>query len=350
MRVCIVTVYNSENCGSVLQAYALGAKLRELGCEVKYLKRGKKGTGASAVSVMKVIAKSLITFNFGNISLKLKFHHQCRIDEKIFDTIGVQEMDGIDFVILGSDTIWQLENDYFCRNMTKYWGLNFSCDNILSYAPSVDGTLVESFLDDERVRNALESMQAISVRDEYSRQVLSNVTSKPIELVCDPTLLHKCEFYRGIQRECNINDFILLYAFRNFCSKAQIDEIISFARKTGKKLVSFGVYRKWCDICVPFDSFAMPAYFEKADYVITNTFHGTVFSILYLKRFADFALNSCKVKELLTQFELEGHMVDASKNVQDVLEKQVNSKLLEKRIDSIRNSSIEYLKKNLCID
>lgn len=347
MKVCVVTVYNSENCGSILQAYALGEKIKALGHEVCYLQRDIKGTGASTKAVMKIIAKAIGTGNFGNVPLKLKFHWQCREDQKRFRVITPEEARDVDCFVLGSDTIWKLGNEYFYKHLNRYWGLDLPAGKCISYAPSVDGTPEDMYAKEPRVKQALEQMQAISVRDTYSRNTLAPLTKKPIELVCDPTMLHTRDFYQRIQRDCTEENFILLYAFRDFCTKKQREDIIRYAKKTGKKLVSFGVYRKWCDVSVPFDAFVMPAYFEKADCVITNTFHGTVFSLIYGKRFANYAVKSSKVVELLRQFDCEMQMVKAENPVDAVLERQMDRIHIQKCLVQQRESSGDYLTRAL---
>ena len=348
MKICIVSVYNSENCGSFLQAYALGKKIEQLGHEVCYLERKIKGIGTLTIPVMKVLAKSIITGNFGNASLKLKFHRNCKKDVKNFRTISFKEaMESVDCFILGSDTVWYLDNKYFFENKEKYWGTIFKGKKVISYAPSMNDTKITTIRKSDFVIDALKNISAISVRDEYSKKLISSETNKDITIVCDPTLLHEIDFYKSIQKKCDYKDFILIYAFRDFCSKAQQESIIRYAKKHNKKIISFGVNRSWCDISVPFDNLSLTSYFENADYVLTNTFHGTIFSILYKKQFVDFGKNSRKVCELLNQFKLVDRNVNKEENIDELLETNIMFEEVDKILKLIRESSIKYLRHSL---
>lgn len=348
MKVCIVTVYNSENCGSFLQAYALGKKIEELGHEVSYLKRDIKGTGASSIAVMKVIAKSMINRNFKNISLKLKFHKDCKETVKVFNEISKEdEIKSIDCFILGSDTIWYLDNSYFKKNYKKYWGIEFNNKKVISYAPSLNNTSEITIKNSNFIKPALDNLSSISVRDNYSKELLSKFTDKEINIVCDPTLLHNKEFYKKFQKECIYDNFILIYAFREFCSEQQCAAIKEYALKNNKKLISFGVYREWCDISVPFDNLAFTSYYEKAFYVITNTFHGTIFSIMYNKQFIDFAKDSKKVVEILKQFNLSQRNIDKNDNIDDILKSKIDYNEINIKLNNLKEASINYIKSSL---
>lgn len=347
MKICIVTVYNSENCGSVLQAYALGKKLTCMGHSVCYLYREKKGTGASTIKVSLVILKSLIKGNVENARLKWLFHKKCSNDEKEFNTVGLHEIGDADAIILGSDTIWQLNNQYFNSRFSRFWGLDFAGKTVISYAPSINDTRESLFVNNSMVSNALEKMSAISVRDVYSKQILEKCSKKQIQIVCDPTMLLSISDYHEVQRECPLDtDFILIYAFRDFCSPEDINEIKQYAQKRHCKLVSFGVARKWCDISVPFDTFAMPAYYEKASYIITNTFHGNVFSLIYSKVFINFS-TSKKVLELLRQFSLEDRSRDKDIPIPVVLDTPVDFESVSEKISELKKQSVCFLETSL---
>ena len=347
MRICIVTVYNSENCGSVLQAYALGKKLSSMGHSVRYLYREKNGTGASTTKVGLVILKSLLRGNVENARLKWLFHKQCLNDAKRFNTLSMRDTKDVEAFILGSDTIWQLSNQYFNSRFSRYWGLDFVGRKVISYAPSINDAKEALFANNTMVYNALENLSAISVRDAYSKRVLEKCTEKAIRIVCDPTMLLSIDDYHEVERECPIDtDFILVYAFRDFCPPEDIKELKEYAEKHHCKLVSFGVARKWCDISVPFDTFAMPAYYEKASYVITNTFHGNVFSLIYSRVFLNYSTSN-KVSELLNQFSLGDRTRSDGTPISYVLDSSIDYATVSEKMDELRVKSIEFLENAL---
>lgn len=330
-----MTVYNSANCGSFLQAFAMGCKLREMGHEVFYLKRDLKGTSASTAATGKVLAKALATGNVRNIPLKLRFQRQLMKDLRFFPTVHTpDELSDMDYFILGSDTIWRLDGAEFRSGMWRYWGLEFPGHKVVAYAPSVDGTPAEVFSQYTEVQTALRRMKAIGVRDHYTASVVEECApGRRVSLVCDPTMLYDPSFYAGIQRPCGYEDFVLVYAFRRFCSGDEVARIRESARQRGKRLVSFGTYRSWCDINVAFDVLALPAFFEAADSVVSNTFHGSVFSILYQKQFKNYAKDSRKVFELLQYFGISDGEIDYSS--------------VQRTLEALRESSLAFLRANV---
>ena len=80
--------------------------------------------------------------------------------------------------------------------------------------------------------------------------------------------------------------YVLIYAYHGFMnSKQEVNAIKSFAKKNGLRIISCGYYHSWCDENVNADPKEFLEMFIHASYIITDTFHGTVFSIINKKRF-----------------------------------------------------------------
>lgn len=346
MKVCIVTLYRARNCGTFLQAYALGEKIKQLGHEVVYMrptfKRRLRYLRLNLFSYLSAIKRRSMKV----LLLSIHFNHRSRLDRHRFRE--VYRAKDADRFVLGSDTIWQLNRAPGSEYLNRFFGLAYPGDKTFSYAPSANGSSEEIFRNDSRLYHALKRMRDISVRDESTRRLVQSITGRQAQLVCDPVLLHDTEFYRSIQRPCRHRGFILLYTFgMSDFTDARIREIRSFARDHGAKLISFGVERKWCDLSLPYDSLAMPAYYEQADYVITNTFHGTVFSLLYGKQFVNLATRKAKVLDLLSYFGLSERTLAPEGSIVQILNRRIDQADLKKRIEDLRASSISYLQRNL---
>lgn len=342
MKVCIVTIHKAQNCGAYLQAYALGEKIKELGHDVVYLYQPFSPKGL-IVSIL----IGLKRFDIKRISLRLRHFFNAMRDQHHFKE--VRNVQDVDRFVLGSDVIWSIQSQYIQKNFARYFGTSLPGEKTFSYAPSCDNTVVEDFYNDPRVKPAFQRMRDISVRDERSKAIVAEVSGRSVELVCDPVLLHDASFYHEVQKPCPHKNFILVYALNpdGFCNEKRIREIQEFAKKHKKKLICFGLNYTWCDLCVPHDYFAMNAYFEAADYVITNTFHGTIFSILNHKRFVEFSRQKLKVVQLMEQLGLYDRVIQPETTVEEILERELDHEDLDKRIAVLRKNSIEYLKRNL---
>lgn len=121
MKVCIVTVYNSENCGSYWQAFALCSYLKQGGCDVSFMKRKRKGTSHSIVYVGRQTLKWILK---GEIEkAKAQVQQYWAFNESIKKFKIVDEIDAnFDLCIIGSDTLWNLEDQYFEDNRAIFFG------------------------------------------------------------------------------------------------------------------------------------------------------------------------------------------------------------------------------------
>ena len=107
MNVCIVTVYNSENCGSFWQAYALGKYIEMMGHNVTYLKRSCIGTSHDIRKTIEFSVKATVKGRIGRVRRYIRTY---RSFEKAIQNFPVREdiESDVDYVIYGSDTIWEL--------------------------------------------------------------------------------------------------------------------------------------------------------------------------------------------------------------------------------------------------
>ena len=93
-----------------------------------------------------------------------------------------------------------------------------------------------------------------------------------------------------------IRKCIAVYTYSNrICDKDEINAIKLFAHNYGLKTIGVGMYQIWCDENVLGEPFEIVGYL-KVEYVVTDDFHGSVFSIKYKKRFATFVRESNRNK------------------------------------------------------
>ena len=344
MKVCIVTMHKAQNCGAYMQSYALGEKIKELGHEVVYLYQP-----FSVPLLIKTLYTAVMEFDLKQVSLILRYLPNALRDVRHFKE--VRDVQDVDRFVLGSDIIWNIHSKYIQKNFNRYFGVSFPGEKVFSYAPCCANSDPELFRREKRIAPALTRMRDISVRDTHSLDIISEASNRPVELVCDPVLLHDAAFYRKAQRPCPHKDFILVYAFhafrQGFCGEKRIQEIKEFAKKHNKKLISFGQNYSWCDLCVPYDYFGMNAYFEAADYVITNTFHGSIFAILNHKKFVEFSRKKLKVVQLMEQLGLYDRVLQPEAPVAEILERELDHEALDARLHALRESSTAYLRRNL---
>ncbi len=343
-KVYIVTVFNSLNSGSFLQATSLYKAISGMGYDVSFLDTGArnlwKRAGIEALFMLKKLNFKAAVGKFSQASKltnELKSYKVVKL-ENLVDT-----PDSV--YVLGSDEIWNVAR----ADMAKYpifWGIGLPLERCISYAPSINTSKEEHVKKYDFVKESLEHLFAISVRDHHSYETLRTVTDREITEVCDPTLLLKEDSYYELKSDRKLDNYILVYIYAKLFKDEDIQELRRFAKDKNKKLVAFGSNFSWCDVNVNGAPWDFLSYIEGADYVCTGTFHGTLFSSLFRKNFVVVGGNNRKVNELLNRFGLSDRKVNAT-NMRQVFETEYDRDKLTETIAAMRESGLNYLKENI---
>lgn len=343
-KVYVVTVYNSLNSGSFLQATSLYKAIEGLGYDVAFLDTGARNLWKRAFLEFLFMIKNR---NFGSAFGKFKQARALTNELNNFKVVKINDLEDCDdkVFVLGSDEIWNVAR----RDMAEYpvfWGEGLPLGKCFSYAPSINTAREEHVKKYNFVRNALENLFAISVRDHHSYEVLKALTDRDILEVCDPTLLIEPKEYYELKAQNKFSDYILIYLYAKRFSDEDVEAIRKFAKEKNKKLVAFGSNFRWCDMNVNGTPWDFISYIEGADYVCTGTFHGTLFSALFGKNFAVIGQKSNKVTELLERFNLSDRVAD-SKSINRILETDYDRSELASTISQMREIGLQYLADNI---
>lgn len=353
MKIGIITYYDVINYGAVLLAYAMKHTLENLGYEVVFLQY--EDVRKSHVQKKNII-KKIRGLTPGAMKLKRKSLEKttkfCEFKKKNI-VLGEQytRQQNLDLVIVGSDQIFDCKYDF---NKFQF-AIDSSCDAVISYAPSfgefkeVD---LESFGKKEILIEALNRFEHHSARDLNTQRLLERITGKKPPRVLDPVLLYGFEDEKNIWNEKLINEpYLLIYTWGGTTTSVEFKEaVIYFSRKHNLKTVSVGDYRPWCDIdysaASPIEFFEL---YQHCNMVITNMFHGTIFSIINEKPFYSLVMphNENKLKDLLYYLNLENQIVDKLDELKQLDIPSINYGELKKYLDNEKEKSSEYLEKAL---
>lgn len=350
MKICIVTVYDSINCGSYWQAFVLGHVLEKKGHTVLYLKRAHQNSSNSIRYQMITYIKRCIAFGTKDANTGIKNFIEFRRLHKMFKTITADDALGdkdVEAIILGSDTIWDMEEYYFSENFPVYWGEIFFNKTILPYAASCGNTKgIDESLKDRMIR-CINSWNKIGVRDNSTRELILPFTDRTINVVLDPTLLLKKEQYSEIAHlgdRDHKGKYLLLYIF-NKIPDAVAKEIRNFAETKGLTIValthSFGIG----EVRANNHPHAFINAFYYADYVITDTFHGTAFSINFNKQFLVIDEGKNKIHEMLQSLNLEERLwnVEDLSQIYNLSRLTIDYSVVNRCLEKNREKSYQFL-------
>ena len=359
----ILTEHRARNFGSCLQVYALQEYLASRGVDVKILDYRPRAIEESfgvfiwdLYNNAKHNVKDLISFFIKTIvfapqrykreqNFKQFRDQYFKLSDKSYDDESIYQMnEQFDYYFYGSDQIW---NPVITQGLNKaYFADMFSKDAIhASYAASIGLDHLNN--QEEEFKKYLKNFNYFSVREETAKELLSPLTDKDIEIVLDPTLLVDKNTWEAMVHKTNQKEkFILVYSLK------VDDNLIEYTKKLSKeknmKVIFFDLKKRYGNNCES-DFSANPAdfvsYLNDANYVVTNSFHGTVFSIIFKKQFicVPMAKTSSRMLDLLKKLGLSHRVIDNCKNIDESIDyTEVDSKL-----DSLRESSRNYISKVL---
>ena len=357
----IITHYHISNHGAMLQLQALIHVLRSLDVEAKALRFEKsfdfideETRNKYRISLRSIpfFVKFLIEnglrkswFNFLKVRKFNRFKKNSRIIGEYYSL--AKDLDG---VIVGSDEVFALHTG----PTPVFFGHACPTDNVFAYAASFGPTNYE---DIERlhcipfVKSGLENMKAISVRDNNTGAIVEKLTGKKPLKVCDPVILY------GYQKEIedfgtlNHQPYLLIYAYdNNMNDPTEVDMIKTFAKKHGLKIVAPGFYHSWCDEMVNAGPIEILRYFKNADFIVTDTFHGSVMSLITNRNFAVITRNNKnKLVNLLDEYGQVGRILSEDVTLDSLYEHPIDYTTVNNEMDKRRKESLEYLSLSLTL-
>lgn len=339
-KVAIITVQNSLNYGAYLQAYALSKTCSEINKNTYFINTKAR---KPYKETFKQIVKALLNFNFKKIGYELTLIKKYKKAWKEFKIISPKDIDKEDICITGSDEIWNISRKEML-NFPIFFGIGVNTNNIVSYAPSCNTTSIELFKKNPQLIEALKKFKAISVRDNHTKDVVSELIGKDIIKVLDPTLLKTKDYYKTKEKIVDINGkYILVYSYSDDIKPDEVKQIKEYATKNDLKLVAVGLHLNWCDINIAASPMEFLGLVDKAEKIITSTFHGTIFSFIYRKNFIVYPGNKNKVLNFLEDWNLQDRSTKIKKFT-DIVEEEINYDIIESKINKEIEKSKQYIK------
>ena len=350
----IITFHCVPNYGAVLQAYALSTVLKKYFDDVKIIDYRPLILLDEYAVINTFSAKSILYSLFSARQFKKKLNKFQSFRDKYLDltnqldAVSDSNCDGED-VFLGSDQIW---NANITGGLDEvYFGIlkNVHFDRCISYAASVGkSTLTE--LEQNMMKKYLENIDCISVRENEAKELLADYTSKTIEVVLDPTLLlTKNEWEKLVVHTKKIK-YVLFYSLNGY------DEAEILAKKTARYFnlplieISGGrksLIKKNHEVIYTAGPIELISLIHDADFVVTDSFHGTVFSILFERSFVTFPhkTRGGRIKNILDKTNLNRRLTTCFNKT--IVNEKIDWVSVNERLIAERNNSIKFIEQSL---
>lgn len=361
LKVKMLTFHNAENYGATLQAYALKETLKKLGTSPSFVNYENKAILADYKLIRTNSLKSFFSslwFLPRNLKRKRSFKS---FSDRYLDTnskkyTGIsqitQDIEDKDVFVAGSDQIW---NPVLTSGLSDIYTLNFETDKNIKrviYGASLgNDELLQKHAVDFKTKTS--NLDFISVREQSIIKSLQDICGKKVEQVIDPTLLlDKREWDKLLSNNSCVDlkdkKYILVYTLFESDEVTNIANYIS--KITGFKVVHFRKYNAYNNEYMNLYSKGPIDFvnaFKNAEYVITNSFHGTVFSIIYEKKFYSVLpiTRAGRIKDLLETLNLDSRIIENIENIN--IDENLDYTFAKEKIEEMRKHSIEYLKKGV---
>lgn len=365
MRIGIITFHWANNYGAVIQSYASRRYLETLGHEVQILNYSPTPTTSRFSLVKQLLGRSpkACIDKWIRLAWKRRFNiyrkdKLCLFGTPVNDKAGLEHLaQNLDILITGSDQVWNpvLLDEWKCFDA---YLLNFGPPTVkrVSYAASLGHSSMDTIAPwKETMSSLLRQMDAISVREKTGEAIVKElIKGIDVEVVGDPTLLlnaddYRREFSRPWKKLPKTFSYIL--HGQDQSAKVVISQVAAY----------FGASVPLCNLT---DTTVRNGYvrpspdewlqrIDQAECVVTNSFHATVFCLLFHTPFIVLpvtgswsAMNS-RVIELLAKTGLLDRLVDPeqAQDINPVLRRQIDWQIVDQEMMQLRETGESFLLK-----
>ena len=353
-KIGILTLPVTTNYGGILQLYALYQMLSNLGFPVCYIQRRWNSNSYSLIhKIKRFLYQKIVIRRFNNFIASFILSRTA-----IVDTPEKMEAIASDFstIIVGSDQVWRIKN-------TKGVGLNYFLDFLLdedtkriAYAASFGVEYWEEASSEitKKVGILLKRFDAISVREKSGVEICQKIFDTNAIQLLDPTLLLSSEDYiQNLSLRYKKSSVKILGVYLLDESHSKLSIIKKFAAKYRYKIIflnkaSFWVGKHINEDLVKRNVTSWLSLLYNSDYIITDSFHGTVFSIIFRKNFYTFCNDergTTRMESLLNLFHIPMNRLITPNIEGNLIDSDIDFDKLESIWEYERKKSISFLLK-----
>ena len=368
MKVGILSMQQIDNFGSLLQSYALKTTIEKLGNEVEFIDIKKRDDDYKLLGNYKqeyheerekdgLLGKisKIDRYTLNRLKIKRKNKEQgSAFDEFRKEHLNIDKKSRhYDLCVIGSDEVFNCLNSGAWGFTSQLFGNVPEANKVITYAASCGSTKYEELPEKVagKIRKSFENVATFSVRDENTHKFVGKLTDKLIDDNLDPVLIYNfdCEVEQAALPKMP-KHYCVVYSYYNRIHTAkEINAIKGFCKRHKLTPIAIGAPQFWIKdyiVCSPFQCLRI---FKEADFVITDTFHGTIFASKYADKFAVLARasNKNKLLDLVGKIEMEEHLMSDLSVLEEKYGLLKNKGNFDLIVKEETQRTIQYLRSNI---
>jgi hypothetical protein len=363
-KVGILTFNFALNYGSLLQAFALQKALEGMDYDA-YMIDLEEINAENQLPLKARIRKVIICVLSKCVFLPVikdrndkvnkfqAFREKYRFTPKCRNIADLQAIaNELDVLLVGSDQVWNTT----LQDFTYLFMAPVKSVKKIGYSVSLGNAPETDLL---QYKDEIKGFHAISVREENSRLFVESLYGKKTPVTIDPTFLIDDVVWKTIALRATVDieePYLLCFLFGKNRDhyREKYEMVKSIAKRNKLKIVYLNHgYNKYslypnalCD-CGIEDFLKL---FSKADMVVTDSFHGTVFSIIFKRKFysiVDMKSKDRRKQDLLMRIGLEKRLLDVCDSGKELLDDNIDYDDVGQKLGLLRKESLEFLKKEI---
>ncbi len=363
----ILTFHRATNYGALLQAYALQKVIEMIGFEVRVIDYRCRGVGKYFISLDG--ASFFVRFRRLLYNCYLLVQYPFRYKRRKVYTAFTEKYlylsepnyylsdEKWSCFVMGSDQVW---NICLTGGFDKYFYGDFPVaqgTKKVGYAVSASENLQES-MGNPQCLEALHNFDAIGCREKELLEIIKDKVSCPTGLVLDPTLLGGRKIFDELvtDKYKNVKPYLLVYQMNTSKNTEVLDLANKLAEERGwdvREIPSILNYKKmltqkgWNQWTTPVEFVDL---YRNAQFVITTSFHGVAFSLIFNKPFYQYSINDkidARADDLLKKVGLEDRKIVNVQSYDDNKMMLIDWARVNASMKTLREQSMTFLKSNI---
>ena len=367
-KIGIITFHNSYNCGSMLESFAIQKIIEKLGGNPEIINFSNSGQRRlysvffKNNSIKNIIKNILILPGINKIKYNNKMYEKFKNTNFVlsdeYSNMSQLSDENYNVVVAGSDQICNITIDDSDDAYFLSWVSNAKK---VAYAPSFGAkNILKNSSCPEKYKKMLLDFDSLSIRENNGKKWIKDLCNKDVDVLLDPTLLLEREDYDRIaDKNYRVKD---KYIF--FYSPAFNRDICRFVKKISEKynlkVITWSTKSYYMKFIKTF-GFELPGYedpsiylnlIKNADLVITTSYHGTIFSTIYRKKFivvknGGMYGDDDRVKTLLEQLNMNDRLIPYTFDETYNYLSSVDYSEYDSNLPKLKKKSIDYINKEI---